>query len=134
MMCSATSNLDDAAPMTETTDPVNTASVSDSREEESMQNIGKLIQDLFHSDNAKVNAALDALVRDLRDDKKRCEKIQDVGGCDVLVQLVKNCLEKAIEKIPASDQVTNLNKLAGDVVHRGIQDLDLTRRKSNISS
>jgi hypothetical protein len=35
-----------------------------------------------------------------------------VGGCDALVQLVKNCLERAAEKIPACDQVTELNELA----------------------
>jgi hypothetical protein len=34
-----------------------------------------------------------------------------VGGCFALVQLLKNCLDKAIEEIPACDQVTELDTL-----------------------
>jgi hypothetical protein len=83
--------------------------------EESIQSIGKLIQDLFHSDNAKVNAALEALFLDLDVDldenKKKCENIHAVGGCHALVQLMKYCLDKAITIIPACDQDTELNEL-----------------------
>jgi hypothetical protein len=63
--------------------------------EESIQSIWKMIQDLVCSNNAKVNAALDALMGlDL--------EIQVVGGCFTLVQLMKNCLdEEAIARIPA---------------------------------
>jgi flagellar biosynthesis regulator FlaF len=53
----------------------------------SMESIGALIQDLFHSDNAKVNAALFALRLDLDEDEKKCDKIQAVGGCFALVHL-----------------------------------------------
>jgi hypothetical protein len=39
----------------------------------SMENIGQMIQDLSHSDNAKVNDALKALILDLDEDKKKWE-------------------------------------------------------------
>jgi hypothetical protein len=42
--------------------------------EESIESIGKMIRDLFHSDNAKVNAALAALHLHLNKDKKRNAK------------------------------------------------------------
>jgi hypothetical protein len=85
--------------------------VSDAAPEETLESIGALIQDLFHPDNAKVKVALNALLVDLVENKKKCEEIQAVGGCFALVELVKKCLEKAIEKIPACDQVTELNEL-----------------------
>jgi hypothetical protein len=34
------------------------------------------------------------------------------GGCFVLVDLMKNCLEKAIARIPACNQITELNEVA----------------------
>jgi hypothetical protein len=73
-----------------------------------------MIQDLFHSDNAKVNAALDALFHGLdnENDKKKGDKIQAVGGCFALVHLMQNCLDKAVDRISACDQVTDLNELA----------------------
>jgi hypothetical protein len=86
--------------------------VSDAAPEETLESIGPLIQDLFHADNAKVKAALDALKEGFYKDTKKCEEIQAVGGCFALVELVKKCLEKAIEKIPACDQVTELDELA----------------------
>jgi hypothetical protein len=67
----------------------------------SMENIGQMIQDLFHSDDAKVNYALDTLILDIDEDKKKWENIQAVGGCHAIVQLVKNCLDKVIARIPA---------------------------------
>jgi hypothetical protein len=89
----------------------NAASASTAGQEMSMERIGALIQDLNHYNNAQVNAALDALYLNLGSDKKKCEKIVTVGGCHALVQLVKNCLEEAIENIAACDQVTVLNEL-----------------------
>jgi hypothetical protein len=82
------------------------------KQEESIQRIGSLIQDLFHSDNAKVNAALDALTLDLDKDRKKHDKIQAVGGCFVLVQLLTKCVDKAIDSIRACDQLTKLNEFA----------------------
>jgi hypothetical protein len=71
----------------------------------SMESIGKQIQDLFHSDKTKVNDALDALNLDLMNNENKCDKIQAAGGCLALVQLVKECLKKATEKISACDRV-----------------------------
>jgi hypothetical protein len=84
------------------------------KQEESIESIGSLIQDMFDcdNDNGQANAALDALNLDLKRDKRKCDKIQAVGGCFVLVHLLKKCLDKAIGRIPASDQVTELNQLA----------------------
>jgi hypothetical protein len=82
-------------------------------EEESPEGVRKMIQDLFRSDNAKVHAALDALFLDLAKDKKKCDKIQAVGRCFALVHLMQNCLDsKAVDRIPACDQVTKLSALA----------------------
>jgi hypothetical protein len=83
---------------------------SDAERSESMESIGALIQDLFHFDNAKVNDALGAF--DLGENKKRRESIAMAGSCLALVQVVKECLKKATEKIPACDQVTELDELA----------------------
>jgi hypothetical protein len=80
--------------------------------QDSMESIGQLIQDLFRSDNAKVHASLAALELDLVKNKKKCVKIQAVGGCLALVQLLNKCLDKAMMKIPQCDQVTELNELA----------------------
>jgi hypothetical protein len=55
-----------------------------------MESIGKLIQDLFHSNNAKVYAALDALTLHLREDNKNRESIVTAGGyfaADLLTSL-----------------------------------------------
>jgi hypothetical protein len=41
-----------------------------STEHESIQSVGKMIQELFHPDNAKVNATLDALHLDSKEEKK----------------------------------------------------------------
>jgi hypothetical protein len=108
----AASSNTDAPVETETAvTTANAASVSDAAPEETLESFGALIQDLFHPDNAKVKVALDALKVDLDENKKKCENIRDVGGCFALVQLVEKCLEKAIEKIPACDQVTKLDEL-----------------------
>jgi hypothetical protein len=86
-------------------------SASNAQQDESMASIGKMIQDLFHSDNAKVGATFAALNLDLVKDKKKCDKIQAVGGCFVLVHLMNKCLDKAIDRFPACDQVAALNEL-----------------------
>jgi hypothetical protein len=79
--------------------------------EESMKSLGALIQDLFCSDSATVDAVLDALDLDLSEDKKKYERFVTAGGCLALVQLLKKCLDKAIDSVPACDQVTELNEL-----------------------
>jgi hypothetical protein len=87
-------------------------SASNAQQDESMVSIGTLVQDLLHSDNAKVYAALDALDLALDNDKKKCENIHAVGGCFALVQLMQDCLKKASEKLPACGRVTKLYPLA----------------------
>jgi hypothetical protein len=87
---------------------ITTANAASTEHEESIQSIGKLIQDLFHSDNAKVNTTLDALDLDFIKDKKNCESLVTAGGCFVLTHLMKNCLDKAMDEIPACNQVTKL--------------------------
>jgi hypothetical protein len=76
------------------------------------QSIGKMIQDLAHSNNAKVKAALVALDLDFMADKKKRESFVTAGGCFVLVQLLKKCLDKAIDGIPACGRVTEVNEFA----------------------
>jgi hypothetical protein len=71
-----------------------------------------MFQDLFHPNNAKVNATLDALNHDSMKDNKKYEKLQVAGGCFALVHLMQNCLDKAIDEFPTCDQVTELNELA----------------------
>jgi hypothetical protein len=90
----------------------NAAAAPAANHEESIQSIGKMIQDLFHSDDAKVGATLKALHLNLNGNVKQCDKLHAVGGCFALVQLMKNCLDKAIDEIPACDQVTGLNDIA----------------------
>jgi hypothetical protein len=71
-----------------------TASAAITEHEELIQSIGTIIQDLFHSSNAKAKTALDALNQDLMNDDTKCESLVTAGGCFVLVQLLKNCLDK----------------------------------------
>jgi hypothetical protein len=66
------------------------------------------IQDLALSDNAKVKAAHDALHLDLCENEKKCDNIQAVEGCYALVQLLKNCLDKATDERRVRAEVTNL--------------------------
>jgi hypothetical protein len=81
------------------------------KDEEAIKSIGKMIQDLFCSDSAKVDAALDALHWNFMSDKNKCERFVTAGGCLALVQLLTKCLNTAIAKIPACDQITELNEL-----------------------
>jgi hypothetical protein len=101
----------DTPVVTENAATVNTASAA-TEDEVSIASIGKMIQDLFDSDNAKVNAALDALFKDLGEDEKKRESLVTAGGCLALILLLTKCLDKAIDGIPACDQVTELNELA----------------------
>jgi hypothetical protein len=87
-------------------------SKAEEKEDESLEGAGKLIQDLLHSANTKVDAALDAFFLDFRKDGKQCERFVTAGGCLALVHLMQNCLDKVIARIPAYDQVTELNELA----------------------
>jgi hypothetical protein len=73
-----------------------TASAAVDQEAAFVESIGKMIQDLFCSDNASVNAALDALNEDLMKDTKKGENIQVVGGCFALVHLVQKYIDTAI--------------------------------------
>jgi hypothetical protein len=82
------------------------------KDDESIRSVGKVVEDLCLSDNAIVNAALDALSYDFMKDKKKRESFVTAGGCLALVQLLTKCLDKAIETIPACDEVTDWNELA----------------------
>jgi hypothetical protein len=62
--------------------------------------IGALIQDVLGSDNTKVNAALIT-----------CAYIVALDGCHALLQVLKNCLGKAVDSFPACDRVTELYEL-----------------------
>jgi hypothetical protein len=98
-----------------TTEKVNAeiAASTAAKDEDSIDSIGQMIEDLFDSDNAKINEALDALNVDLKEDKKKCYKIQAVGGgCLALVLLLKKCLAKATDEHLEWDQVTEVNELA----------------------
>jgi hypothetical protein len=100
--------------MTETSESANMVVVVEHEEDEegSLEGLRKMIQDLVHSDSAKVNATLDAFYLALYRDEKESDKIQAVGGCFVLINLLKKCLDTAIDSIPACEQVTNLNEHA----------------------
>jgi hypothetical protein len=79
------------------------------KEEEELEGVGKLIQDLAHFDNAKVNAALDALYN--MNFKQKYDTVTAWGGCAALVHLLKDRLETAMQKVPQCDQVTELHEL-----------------------
>jgi hypothetical protein len=74
-----------------------------------VEDIGKLIQDLSSTDVAVVDASLDALYVDLEEDSKKCENVVTAGGSHALVLLAKTCLEKAIAKFPEGENVTELD-------------------------
>jgi hypothetical protein len=90
-----------------------TANAASIDREVSIINMGKVIQDIAHADNAKVNTALDAFLGlDFMRDRLKRESFVTAGGCLALVQLVKKCLDKVIERIPACGQVAELDELA----------------------
>lgn len=61
-----------------------------------MEGVETLIQDPAHTDNAKVNAAFDALKHDLVTDKEKCNTITAWGGCAALDHLLKGSLKTAM--------------------------------------
>jgi large subunit ribosomal protein L40e len=65
------------------------------RNTESLERIGIYVQCLFSTESTRVEAALDALVKNLHKDNRKCSDIVTVGGCFALVQLVRMCLQKA---------------------------------------
>jgi hypothetical protein len=71
-----------------------------------------MIQDLAHSDNARVDAALAALNLLLLHDKENRDTVTLWGGCAALVHFLKDRLKKATKKVSACDQVSELNELA----------------------
>jgi hypothetical protein len=94
-------DFDDASLLTvepalmETTESVSSALGTEEEDEGvSLGGVGKMIQDLAHSDNAKVNAALD----DFLNDKENRDTVIVWGGCPALVHLLKDRLKKAMKK------------------------------------
>jgi hypothetical protein len=101
-----------ASMSTSTVATANKPFVSNSSEHKASKGrIGEKIHDLSGSDNAEVNAALVVLSMDVKRNPTARNNLVAAGGCCALVQLLKNCLEKAIDGIPACDQVTELNEL-----------------------
>jgi hypothetical protein len=74
-----------------------------------VEEIGKLIQDLCSADGAVVDSALDAIYVHLEEDSKKCENVVTSGGSHALVLLSRKCLDKAIAKFTESDKVTELD-------------------------
>jgi hypothetical protein len=124
-MCDTTCSFDDASLLSDAPEMMEMAEsafsalgVEEEREqdqedeEEPLEGVGKMIQDLAHSDNVKVNAALDALNLDFRKGKENCDTATAWGGCAALVHLLKDRLKKVTKKVPACDQVSELNELA----------------------
>jgi hypothetical protein len=116
MMCNTPSGLDAASPPTavpviatiETTEFISIL-VDEREEAECLEGVEKkLIQDLAHFDNAKVNAALDALFN--LNLKQKYDTVTAWGGCAALVHLLKDRLKTVMQKSPSCDQVTELNE------------------------
>ena len=111
-MCNTPSVLDDvdhptALPVVaviETTESASIVAVEDEEEEEEEEKVdldrfGKLIKDLAHSDNTKVNAALDALLKhNLVKDEERGNTVTAWGGCAALIHLLKAGRTAAMKK------------------------------------
>jgi hypothetical protein len=78
--------------------------------EESLQTIGKLVQDLFHYGHpAAVRAALDALYAHLNlKGKSKNHDFVTVGGCAALAQLLNNCVRTAAKEIREQSLSTEL--------------------------
>jgi hypothetical protein len=92
---------------TDQSSAANATSATIATPESSMESIGQMIQDLIHSNNAKVIAALFALDWDINSVENDCElkerfvMMQAAGGSLALVQVVKDCLKKITERILA---------------------------------
>jgi hypothetical protein len=76
----------------------------------SVEHIKKLFPDLYHSDSAKVTAALDALYMDIYENK--LDPIDEPGCSFAPVRLVKEYLKRATERLPACDRVGRMNDFA----------------------
>jgi ubiquitin len=93
----------------------------------SVERIGELIQELFHSDNAVVQTAFDTLQLDLDENEKKSDNIVTVGGCFALVQLVQDRVKKALVELPACNQVTELEGSELNTLYRSLNVIiDLT--------
>jgi hypothetical protein len=101
------------------------ASTAASEDEEKVLVVGKLIQSLLHSDKNKRDASLEALQLNLGTDQNKKEHIQNVGGCHVLVQLMQNCLDKAVSENTKEecDQLTELSELDELETLEGVLDI-----------
>jgi hypothetical protein len=112
-MCHTNYILDDAYPPTDV--PAKTTETTESASNVVVigECVGKLIRDLGHSDSARVHTALYLLSRDIVKHKEKFGHDVTVwGGCAALVHLLKNCLKRAMKKVPACcDQVTNVNEI-----------------------
>jgi uncharacterized protein YheU (UPF0270 family) len=99
------------ATMQSTSSAVGVEEEKEVDEGESPEGIENLIQDLVHSDNARVNAALDALNQDLEKNKEKCDTVIVWGGCVALVRLLRDRIKKAMKEVPQCDQVTESHEL-----------------------
>jgi hypothetical protein len=123
-MCNTTCDIDDASLLSDEPEIMETAESASSsaavveeeeeedEEELSLGVVGKMIQDLFHHDDVKVNAALDAVNLNVRKGKENVNAVTAWGGCAALVHLLKDRLKKAMKKVPACDQVSELKEFA----------------------
>ena len=106
-------------------DSTERAPTAASEDEEKVLVVGNLIRSLLHSDKNKREASLEALQLNLDKDQDKKENIQTVGGCHVLVQLMQNCLDKAVsEKTKEEcDQLTELSELDELETLEGVLDI-----------
>jgi hypothetical protein len=90
----------DATPVaTEKATTANTASTAAAKDEDFMQSIGKLINGLFHSDNAIANAALMELCVVLVKDLTTRDVIVTAGGAMLLFSFCRITLKKRLTEI-----------------------------------
>jgi hypothetical protein len=83
---------------------------SSAREQEaSFMSTKEKIQAFSSSVDAEVDAALATLSVDVKRDPATLEYIVAAGGCRALVQLLKICLQKAIDRVPAGNRVTEIS-------------------------
>jgi hypothetical protein len=130
----ASASLDANSPVRAVaTSTADTASASDVERSESMESVGASIQDLFHSDNVKVKAALDALYQDLHENEKR-DIFVAAGGYVAVVQVVRDCLKTGkilayarVTKLSALDELRTLDKSLALILY-------LTRHPNEISN
>jgi hypothetical protein len=110
----------DAPVETKAASTANAAFVSAVDRKESLESIGALMQDLCYSDNAKVDATLDALLLNHVLNKKKCEKIVTVGGCLTLVLVMKKFLKKSARMFPALELVTEADGIELEILEKSL--------------